>query len=195
MPPKGKEKDKKKKKKGKDGDGEEAGDGGAFKAKFFAQEQEEADKAEALKRATKLNGCKWAKKERDLKSTKDWRRECVYKETVMDWTKAETHAFLTNFLLPPGRQMGAGAAEKLKGKIDFAINHTAVDLRVDIERVLDEYRGLSARRARPGYVMTEEEAERWDNRPSKAEEDAEAVKQFMAQNNLKQLGPKLVAAG
>ena len=82
----------------------------------------------------------------------------------MDWTKAETHAFLTNFL-PPGRQMET-AAEKLKGKIDFAINHTAVDLRVDIERVLDEYAG-SVRRARPGYVLTEEEAEQWDNRRRK----------------------------
>ena len=125
--------------------------GTVFSQKFFAQEQEKQDKAEALRKATKLNGCKWAKKPEDKKSTLDFRRQCIYKETVMDWTRDDAHAFLTNFLLPPGRAMGDAAAEKMKQKIDFATYHTTVDLRVDIEHVLDQYRGLGRRIACPGY--------------------------------------------
>ena len=164
-----------------------------IQARLLAQEQEEAERAEKLKKATKVNGCKWAKNQE--KNKVDWRRECPYKETVMEWDRNDTHVFLKQFLLPPGRTMGREAADKMKKKIDFVVKHTNVDLRVDIEKVLDPYDGLGPRLARPGYIPTQEEEMRWEGRPTKEMEEAEGVKQFFAKANLKQYGLKLVTLG
>lgn len=158
MPPKPWEKKKKKKKKK---GGNKPTLEGTFSQKMLEHLRAQRALREAIDRATPVRGLKWAKPE-----------SAWPKETVMDWTQAETSAFLQTMLL----EQSAGPDEALNAQIDFLCKRSQVDLRLHVEDMFDPVKGVETRLQRPKYQATERELDRveqWKNREERLDTEAQ----------------------